>query len=406
MMKTKIINLTPTTAINQTKNKFWNFIDNGGDTAELELFGTISSEEDWWSDDCVTYRNFINELKALGQKNTINLNIHSPGGDPIAASAIYTALVTNGATINGTVIGLCASAATIVLMACKTRRIAKNAILMAHNPKITLRGEYESAQLVKLAEVTDKVKQSIMTAYKERLNKSEDEISQLMDAESWYVGREAVDAGFCDEVIDDEFQNSDALLNRDILTVNGVRYNFTNYIQNFVPEDIRKKVQDYSNTPQKSGTFSNTFTKGDINKMGEKNTQPTAGISIENAAQLRSAYPDFCNEIVKEEIEKEHKRLRAIESISNGVPEGILTEAKYTKPVTAEVLAFNLMKVNNGLGMKAVEDLADDLKNSGAGSVGAVPTATDGMEQKKEEKQAKVGGFASALKRDRRRGDK
>ena len=121
---------------------------------------------------------------------------------------------------------------------------------------------------------------------------------------------------------------------------------------------------------------------------------------------MRSAYPDFCNEIVKEEIKKEHERLQAIESISNGVPEGILTEAKYTKPVTAEVLAFNLMKANNSLGMKAVEDLADDLKNSGAGSVGAVPTATDSAEQKKEEKQAKVSGLTNALKHDKRRGDK
>lgn len=59
----RFTNAVPATA-SQANNKFWNFVDSGGDSAELQLFGTISSEEDWWSDDCVTYRNFINELKA------------------------------------------------------------------------------------------------------------------------------------------------------------------------------------------------------------------------------------------------------------------------------------------------------------------------------------------------------
>ena len=136
--------------------KFWNFLDNG-DTAELQLFGTIQSEEDWWSDDCVTYRNFINELNGLGDKKSINVMIHSIGGDVFAANAIYSALAMNKAKITGTIIGICASAATIVLMACDSRRIAKNAILMAHNPSVSLWGSYQADDLLKLAEVTNQV---------------------------------------------------------------------------------------------------------------------------------------------------------------------------------------------------------------------------------------------------------
>lgn len=107
-------------------NKFWNFTEHGND-AELQLFGTISSEEDWWSDDCVTYRNFINDLNALGPKDNINVLIQSQGGDVFAANAIYNALVANSAKINATIIGICASAATIILQAAETRRIAKTA---------------------------------------------------------------------------------------------------------------------------------------------------------------------------------------------------------------------------------------------------------------------------------------
>lgn len=116
-------------AANPRNSKFWNFIDNG-DSAELQLFGTIESEESWWDDDCVTYRSFIDELNALGNKKTINVAINSAGGDVFAANAIYTALKMNAATVTGTIMGICASAATIVLMACDNRRIAKNAILI------------------------------------------------------------------------------------------------------------------------------------------------------------------------------------------------------------------------------------------------------------------------------------
>ena len=182
-------------AANPRNNKFWNFIDNG-DSAELQLFGTIESEESWWDDDCVTYRSFIDELNALGNKKTINVAINSAGGDVFAANAIYTALKMNAATVTGTIMGICASAATIVLMACDNRRIAKNAILMAHNPSVSLWGSYQADDLIKLAEVTNTVKKSIVAAYMERLDKTEDEIGELMDAESWYVGQEAIDAGF------------------------------------------------------------------------------------------------------------------------------------------------------------------------------------------------------------------
>ena len=389
------------------KNKFWNFVDNG-DSAELQLFGTISSEEDWWSEDCVTYRDFIAELKALGKKTNINVLINSGGGDVFAANAIYTALVTNGAKITATVIGLCASAATIVLQAACKRRIAKNGVVMAHNPKVTLYGSYGSEDLVKLADVTDKVKESIMSVYRDRLGKTDDEITELMNNESWYVGQEAVDNGFCDEVIDETVTNS--ITNENVMTVNGIGYSFSNYVNNFVPDDIRKKVQDLSKTPQKEdGTFSNT-TNNKNPKKGNENmgaTAQNAAPTITDAASLRTAYPDFVNEIVENAIQAERNRMKAIDSIANGIPDDVLAKAKYEEPVTAEALAFAQMQANSSAGQKAINDLKDDLQNSGVAGVNTVPNAGNNAGEKTpEEKEAKISGFANALNSDKRRGRK
>lgn len=329
--------------------------------------------------------------------------IQSGGGDVFAANAIYNALNLNKATITGTIIGICASAATIILMACDTRRIAKNAILMAHNPAITLWGSYTAEELLKLASVTDQVKKSIVTAYMERLDKTEEEIVQLMDVESWYVGQEAVDAGFCDEIIESGFQDN-AFSNK--FTANGVPCSFTNYLETAVPDNIRKKVQDLSKTPLKDeGTFSNTqnISKKGSNNMGNEANENMAPV-ISDAAQLRSAYPDFVDQIVKDAIAGERERLRGIDEIANGIPDDVLMKAKYTEPVSAADLALAQMKANNKAGQQTMKNIADDLAESGAASVGSTPNAgTSEEDDKKAESETKVNNFASALNKDKRR---
>lgn len=373
--------------------KFWNFLDNG-DTAELQLFGTIQSEESWWDDDCITYRNFINELNALGDKKVINVVIQSGGGDVFAANAIYNALVLNKAKITGTIIGICASAATIILMACESRKIAKNAILMVHNPSINLWGSYQEEDLLKLAEVTNQVKKSIVSAYMERLDKTEDEINQLMDEESWYVGQEAVDAGFCDCVVESDFQNN-AVTNNFI--VNGVPYSFNNYMEKFVPDNIRKKVQDLS------GTFfdtTKTMQKGNVKMDENEKTMP-----ITDALALKAAYPQLCAQIANDAVSAERERLKAIDEISNGIPEDVLVKAKYDEPMSAADLALAQMKANNAAGKKFMDQMVNEIQNSGAAEVGSEPnTGYDQESQKRAENAQKVSGFAAKLGADKRRG--
>lgn len=373
-------------------SKFWNFIDNG-ESADLQLFGTIESEESWWNDDCVTYRNFIDELNGLGDKKTINVMIHSVGGDVFAANAIYTALLMNKATITGTIIGICASAATIVLMACDSRKIAKNAILMAHNPSISLWGSYQAEDLIKLADVTNQVKKSIVTAYMERLDKTEDEISQIMDEETWYVGQEAIDAGFCDELIDAGFQDN-AFSNK--FMVDGVSYSFKNYIDKFVPEKVKKKVQDLSKTPQKeTGTFFDITTKPQKgnNSMGEE-TNKTAPV-ITDVESLKAAYPELCAKVATE----------AVDEIAAGIPEDLLQKAKYSEPISAADLAYAQLKANNQAGQQFFNHMVDDMNDSGAGSVGTDPNAGyDPESQKSAERAQNVSGFAAKLGKDKRRG--
>ncbi len=391
-----------TAAKNQSPktNKFWNFLDKG-DEAELQLFGTIQSEDSWWDDDCVTYRNFIDELNALGDKKTINVVIQSSGGDVFAANAIYSALVMNKAAITGTVLGICASAATIVLMACEKRQIAKNAILMAHNPSVTLWGSYQADDLIKLADVTNQVKKSIVTAYMERLDKTEEEINQLMDEESWYVGQEAVDAGFCDSIIEADCQNS--MVSNQFI-VDGTSYSFQNYMKKFVPEDVVRKVQNLSQTPKKgSRAF---FHAANIPQKGNKKMDEPM-VEITDAEGLKAAYPQLCTQIAEAAVLAERARLKEIDAIAKGIPDDILAKARYDEPVTAADLALAQMKANQAAGQQFLAGLKDDAQSSGTAAVVTEPNAGyDPQGQAQAESAQKINGLTAKLKRDKRRESK
>lgn len=140
--------------------------------------------------------------------------------------------------------------------------------------------------------------------------------------------------------------------------------------------------------------------------MGEESTKNTT-LVITDAAHLKSVYPEFVDQIVADAVKAERERLKAIDEIAAGIPDDVLTRAKYDEPISAADLALAQMKANNKAGQQTLNNIVDDLANSGASSVGVTPNAGTGKEDEvKAEKEAKVNGLAAALGKDKRRGKK
>ena len=274
-------------------------------------------------------------------------------------------------------------------------------MLMVHNPSVTLWGSYTSEDVLKLGNMIEKTKKSIAAAYMERMDKTEDEINQIMDQESWYVGQEAVDAGFCDEIIETGFEESIFL---NCFQLNGVPYSFKSYLETVVPSDVRKKVLALSAVkPKESGAFFNK-NKEKGSKSMEENETVNMTPEIADASQLKSAYPELVSQIVTEAVRSERARLKSIDEIAAGIPEDVLTKAKYDEPVSAEALALAQMKANNRIGQQTLSSMVSDMTDSGVKDVGSMPNAgTSEAEEKLIQSQAKVGGLAAALGRDKRR---
>lgn len=138
------------------------------------------------------------EIKALGSVKRLSVRINSPGGVISDGIAIYNAIKRTGAEVTCYVDGLAASIASVIAMAGSSRVMAEGSLMMIHNPWSFCIGGSDAMR--KEADVLDLHKQTIVGIYENATGKSRDELSSLMDAETWMRGQSAVDMGFANSV--------------------------------------------------------------------------------------------------------------------------------------------------------------------------------------------------------------
>lgn len=160
-------------------------------TAEVLLYDEIGA----WG---ISAQQFARDLKALGDLQRIDLRVHSPGGDVFEGTAIYNLLKHHPARVEGYVDGLAASMATVILMACDVVHIPENGMMMVHKPWGITGGDADDMR--RYVELLDKIEDTMVMAYASKTGKTADEIKSLLKEETWMTGREAVEAGFADQL--------------------------------------------------------------------------------------------------------------------------------------------------------------------------------------------------------------
>lgn len=145
----------------------------------------------------VSAKMFLDDLRKVATPE-VNVEINSPGGDVFAGLAIYNGLRNSGKKVNVKVLGIAASAASLVAMAGDTIEMPENTFMMIHNPWTFAAGDAED--LREQADLLDKIGDSLASTYARRTGKSAEEIQTLLAAETWFTAQEAVDAGFATAV--------------------------------------------------------------------------------------------------------------------------------------------------------------------------------------------------------------
>ena len=176
------------------KKKFWNWVKNENGRT-LFLDGPIA-EETWYGDE-VTPKQFRAEL--LSGEGDITIWINSPGGCVFAASQIYNMLMDYKGHVTVKIDGIAASAASVIAMAGSEVLMSPVALMMIHNPMTLAFGDTEEMQ--KAIGMLSEVKESILNSYEIKTGLSRAKLSHLMDAESWFNAKKAIELGFADGML-------------------------------------------------------------------------------------------------------------------------------------------------------------------------------------------------------------
>ena len=218
-------------------NKYWEIKAQSDKTGELFLYGDIVSSKYW--DDEVAPKDIDDELKSLGNIDTLNVYINSGGGSVFSGFAIYNIIKRFKAKVkNAYVDGLAASISSVIPMACDTIYMPKNSMLMIHQPWAGTLGNAKDFR--NLADRLDKIGSQIIDIYKEKTGLEQDKLLEMMDKETWMTADEAIELGFANEL--QEEVNIAASIDGDFLICKDIKVDTKNF-KNF--ESVKNNFESY-----------------------------------------------------------------------------------------------------------------------------------------------------------------
>lgn len=357
----------------------YNFIPGTNeDETIIDIYDAIANKQsyDWWSDKNgteVTPKDFEEKLKAVTTKNIV-IRMNSGGGEVTAANviavAIEEAIKNDGKNIVCKIVGMCASAAVQIAIACSEVIIHEGALMMIHNPLAGICGFFDSRDLQKVDNMLTAVKNTILNHYEKKTGLTRQKLSNLMDAETYMDGREAVDKGFADKLMFDEEEKTEDVIDRihSVVNYNGLLN---------VPEKYRGVV---ANTIPKTNK-----TEGEPKEM-----------EIKTVNELTAQFPDLVNQIredaiagareaaVNEGVAQERARLQSIDEMAGKVSDELLQKAKYETFDTAQNVAMEAIKTgafNNTPGVTAMAQESQNANQVPGVVNGVTPTVVDEKKQ-------------------------
>lgn len=377
--------------------------DMGGGEYELTLYGDVmaADERDWWTGErtdepAVTSEAINRELAELRNASHVTVRLNSCGGDLYAGLAIHDVLRALPADVTVRVEGIAASAASVIACAGDRVVVTPGSILMVHEGALALCGYYTGADVRALAEDMDAGVRAMLAVYAAKTGRPVEELREVVEAETWMVGQEIVDAGFADEL--EEYDGADGDAEDEVTTdeggetvIAGVAHDLSRF--RHVPDlaaRVSASVRHITQTPAATPAVSDMAAPPSA-------APEERGEVFMNISELREQHPDLVAEIEAAARQSERDRLAAIDEVAEGLPADLVREAKYGEaPMSAEQMALAALRSQREA--RAAEAAADraamarfraaaeeDAEESGTDEVDPAPEGAD----EDEEQQAK-----------------
>jgi ATP-dependent protease ClpP protease subunit len=340
---------------------------------------------EWWNwpDDVIPHR-FRQELAALGDVSTIHVRINSNGGSVFGAYAIMNLLKSHTAQIITYNDGIAASAATLIAMAGDKVVSAIGSMWMIHRPSTgLLSGNVDD--FAKAIEVLDTITESMVDVYHAKTGIDKEEITQMLNSETWMTGTQAKEKGFADEVAGVQVE---AYLNDDKATAS-----FNGLIIDL--KDVRNKEAFVAMLPTKvQNKPDGAAPAAPVNMSqpepatGEPTPQNYEEVLM-TLEELKAKHPDIHKAAFDEGVaqgvtngaEDERARIQAIDNLALPGMDDLTNRAKYETGITAAEFAMEIVSAQKEKGAKFLNDAKADAEDAGA-----VPPAGAPQDDEAEEK--------------------
>jgi ATP-dependent Clp protease protease subunit len=176
----------------------WNPDVQAADKASDTVFNIYSEIGETWDGTGVTPEKLATFLDKADGKDIV-VNINSPGGNFFDGLAMHTMLSEYDGNVTVKIVALAASAASMIAMAGDEILIAEAGLIMIHNAWSIAIGN--SKDFAEAAQTLDKFDASMATLYVSKTGIKSKDIRDMMDAETWLDGAEAVSQGFADKML-------------------------------------------------------------------------------------------------------------------------------------------------------------------------------------------------------------
>lgn len=371
-----------------------------GNSAEIVMYGDIYEQQpvDWWTGkpiegQFILLSEFLEDLEQIAHCKNITIRMNSYGGDAGVSNTIHNRLrelARNGADLVCIVDGVAMSGGSLIMCACDTVQVNPSSLIMIHKAAFRLWGGYNADELRQQADTLDAWDKMQVEIYKRKTGLSDTIIKHMMGETTYMTGREAVDKGFADKILEDvEPVKIAASADGRSIFVHGRQMHMAPGM--FAPDNIPTvTTEDPSSDVANKNTPVVTGSEEGGNSMTEQ--------------ELREQYPEIVaqveanaraagnTEAVTAAVQAEQKRIQDIDAVACLYSEEMVREAKYGENAcTAQELCYRAAQAAAQKGGKFLTDLGEDAQASGTAGVGAAaPPANEGGEETPEQIRAQA----------------
>ncbi len=152
----------------------------------------------------VTAKRIAAALRSIGNR-PLTVEMNSPGGNYFEGVAIYNLLRRHTAAVHVQVLGIAASAASVIAMAGDEIAIAHNAEIMIHEARGLFFGT--KSEMAEAMAVLGHVDQAMVDTYAARSGRPAADFAEMIAGKDvFFTGQEAIDAGLADVLMEREAQ--------------------------------------------------------------------------------------------------------------------------------------------------------------------------------------------------------